>query len=140
MHKQIFKVRSTLLKLDGRTKIFRVGPILPEKMVRGTNFSSGNFGPRTIFSRTKIPVTEPLEMKTQGRRRHHIEPSLGLHLQDREYRCCLRYWLGVSLHSNSFPFHPFFTRTHGRTVTEILVLAPGPRTIFFRTKIPVTEP
>ena len=56
-YKQIFKVRPTLLELDGRTKIFRVGPILPEKMVRGTNFSSGNFGPRTIFSRTKIPVT-----------------------------------------------------------------------------------
>ena len=59
MYKQIFKVRPTLLELDGRTKIFRVGPILPEKMVRGTNFSSGNFGPRTIFSRTKIPVTDP---------------------------------------------------------------------------------
>ena len=30
-------------------------------------------------------------------------PSLGLHLQDREYRCCLRYWLGVPLHSNPSP-------------------------------------
>ena len=30
-------------------------------------------------------------------------PSLGLHLQDREYRCCLLYWLGVPLHSNPFP-------------------------------------
>ena len=25
--------------------------------------------------------------------------SLGLHLHDREFRCCLRYWLGVPLHS-----------------------------------------
>ena len=30
-------------------------------------------------------------------------PSLGLHLQDREFRCCLRYWLGIPLHSNPFP-------------------------------------
>ena len=30
-------------------------------------------------------------------------PSLSLHLQDREFRCCLRYWLGVPLHSNPFP-------------------------------------
>ena len=29
--------------------------------------------------------------------------SLGLHLQDREFQCCLRYWLGVPLHSNPFP-------------------------------------
>ena len=29
--------------------------------------------------------------------------SLGLHLQDREFRCCLRYWLGIPLHSNPFP-------------------------------------
>ena len=25
--------------------------------------------------------------------------ALGLHLQDQEFRCCLRYWLGVPLHS-----------------------------------------
>ena len=29
--------------------------------------------------------------------------TLGLHLQDQEFRCCLRYWLGVSLHSSSYP-------------------------------------
>ena len=29
--------------------------------------------------------------------------SLGLHLTDCEFRCCLRYWLGVPLHSNSYP-------------------------------------
>ena len=28
--------------------------------------------------------------------------TLGLHLQDQEYRCCLRYWLGVPLHSSSY--------------------------------------
>ena len=28
---------------------------------------------------------------------------LGLHLTDCEFRCCLRYWLGVPLHSNSYP-------------------------------------
>ena len=28
---------------------------------------------------------------------------LGLHLHDREFRCCLRYWLGVPLHSSSYP-------------------------------------
>ncbi len=25
--------------------------------------------------------------------------TLGLHMQDREFRCCLRYWLGIPLHS-----------------------------------------
>ena len=30
-------------------------------------------------------------------------PSLGLHLQDSEFRFCLRYWLGVPMHSNPFP-------------------------------------
>ena len=29
--------------------------------------------------------------------------SLGLHLHDREFRCCLRYWLGVPLHSTPYP-------------------------------------
>ena len=29
--------------------------------------------------------------------------SLGLHIQDREFQCCLRYWLAVPLHSNPFP-------------------------------------
>ena len=29
--------------------------------------------------------------------------SLGLHLQDQEFKCCLRYWLGVPLHSNPYP-------------------------------------
>ena len=29
--------------------------------------------------------------------------SLGLHLQDRKFQCCLRYWLWVPLHSNLFP-------------------------------------
>ena len=29
--------------------------------------------------------------------------SLGLHLQDREFRCCLQYWLGVPLHNNPYP-------------------------------------
>ncbi len=35
----------------------------------------------------------------------NIIPSttLGLHLHDREFRCCLRYWLGVPLHSSSYP-------------------------------------
>ena len=28
--------------------------------------------------------------------------SLGLHLQDCEFRCCLRYWLGVPLHNNPY--------------------------------------
>ena len=28
--------------------------------------------------------------------------SLGLHLHDREFRCCLRYWLGVPLHSSTY--------------------------------------
>ena len=28
--------------------------------------------------------------------------TLGLHLQDQEFRCCLRYWLGVPLHSSSY--------------------------------------
>ena len=34
----------------------------------------------------------------------NVVPSahLGLHLNDREFRCCLRYWLGVSLHSSSY--------------------------------------
>ena len=30
-------------------------------------------------------------------------PSLGLHLHDQEFRSCLRYWLGVPLHSSSYP-------------------------------------
>ncbi len=29
-------------------------------------------------------------------------PTLGLHLQDREFRSCLCYWLGVPLHSDQF--------------------------------------
>ncbi|XP_064394938.1 uncharacterized protein LOC135342184 [Halichondria panicea] len=29
-------------------------------------------------------------------------PSLGLHLQDREFRSCLCYWLGVPLHNDQF--------------------------------------
>ena len=29
--------------------------------------------------------------------------SLGLHLQDREFQCCLRYWLGIPLQSNPLP-------------------------------------
>ncbi len=35
----------------------------------------------------------------------NIIPSttLGLHLHDREFQCCLRYWLGVPLHSSSYP-------------------------------------
>ena len=35
----------------------------------------------------------------------NVVPSnyLGLHLHDREFRCCLCYWLGVPLHSTSFP-------------------------------------
>ena len=28
--------------------------------------------------------------------------ALGLHLHDPEFRCCLRYWLGVPLHSTSY--------------------------------------
>ena len=28
--------------------------------------------------------------------------ALGLHLQDREFRCCLRYWLGIPLHSGPY--------------------------------------
>ena len=28
--------------------------------------------------------------------------ALGLHLQDREFRCCLRYWLGIPLHSSPY--------------------------------------
>ena len=28
---------------------------------------------------------------------------LGLHLQDREFRCCLKYWLGIPLHSSPYP-------------------------------------
>ena len=28
--------------------------------------------------------------------------ALGLHLQDQEFCCCLRYWLGVPLHSTSY--------------------------------------
>ena len=26
--------------------------------------------------------------------------TLGLHIQDREFRCCLRYWLGIPLHNS----------------------------------------
>ena len=35
----------------------------------------------------------------------NVVPStpLGLHLTDCEFRCCLRYWLGIPLHSNSYP-------------------------------------
>ena len=40
-----------------RTKIFRVGPIFPAIVVRRTNIFTGKIGPRTDFSRTKIPVT-----------------------------------------------------------------------------------
>ena len=29
-------------------------------------------------------------------------PSLGLHLQDSEFRFCLRYWQGFPMHSNPF--------------------------------------
>ena len=29
-----------------------------------------------------------------------LSPSLGLHLQDKAFRCCLRYWLGLPLHSS----------------------------------------
>ena len=29
-------------------------------------------------------------------------PTLGLHLDDREFRCCLRYWLGIPLHSSPY--------------------------------------
>ena len=29
--------------------------------------------------------------------------SLGLHLQDREFRCCLQYWLGIPLLNNPIP-------------------------------------
>ena len=29
-------------------------------------------------------------------------PSLGLHLRDKEFHCCLRYWLGLPLHSSSY--------------------------------------
>ena len=57
---KIFKVGPFWLDASGRTKILRVGPILPENMVQGTIFSSRNFGPRTNFSRTKIPVTDQL--------------------------------------------------------------------------------
>ena len=34
----------------------------------------------------------------------NVVPSapLGLHLHDREFRCCLRYWLGVPLHSSAY--------------------------------------
>ena len=28
--------------------------------------------------------------------------TLDLHLQDQEFRCCLRYWLGVPLHSSPY--------------------------------------
>ena len=28
--------------------------------------------------------------------------TLGLHLQDQEFRCCLLYWLGVPLHSSPY--------------------------------------
>ena len=31
--------------------------------------------------------------------------TLGLHLQDQEFRCCLHYWLGVPLHRFSYS-HP----------------------------------
>ena len=30
--------------------------------------------------------------------------SLDLHLHDREFRCCLRYWLGVPMHSTPYPY------------------------------------
>ena len=35
----------------------------------------------------------------------NVVPSttLGLHLHDREFRCCLRYWLGVPFHSSPYP-------------------------------------
>ena len=35
----------------------------------------------------------------------NVVPStpLGLHLQDREFQCCLRYWLGIPLQSNPLP-------------------------------------
>ena len=44
-------------------------------MVQGKNFFSRNFGPRTNFSRTKIPVTDVLlaPVPLDG----HAEPQLG---------------------------------------------------------------
>ena len=30
-------------------------------------------------------------------------PHLGLNFHHQEFRCCLRYWLGIPLHSNSYP-------------------------------------
>ena len=33
-------------------------------------------------------------------------PSLGLHLQDKEFQYCLHYWLGLPLHSSSYIFLP----------------------------------
>ena len=54
---KIFKVGPFWLNASGGIQICRVGPILAENMVRGTIFFSRNFGPRTNFSRTKIPVT-----------------------------------------------------------------------------------
>ena len=29
-------------------------------------------------------------------------PTLGLHLDDQEFRCCLRYWQGIPLHSSPY--------------------------------------
>ncbi len=30
-------------------------------------------------------------------------PHLGLNFHHQEFRCCLQYWLGIPLHSNSYP-------------------------------------
>jgi len=95
-------------KLDGRTKIFRVGPLLPEKMVRGTNFSSGNFGPRTIFSRTKIPVTEQ-----HGKwERHKVDKNEAVcwHTLERDdyYSKAKAYWRRTTLSTSE----PKYCGTH----------------------------
>ena len=41
--------------------------------------------------------------------------TLGLHLQDQSFRCCLRYWLGVPLHSS-----PYYPAGESRSVINII--------------------
>ena len=60
----VYHILHCLTSFGRGTKISRVGPFFPAKLVWGTNFFTENFGPRTIFFRTKIPVT--------GQCRHRI--------------------------------------------------------------------
>ena len=52
-----------------------------------------------------LPSFGPLIQSASRWGRLNVVPSasLGLHLQNCEFQCCLCYWLGVPFHSNPFP-------------------------------------